>query len=222
MWWHVCRKEICSRHFFVKGNPIPTRSIEVALRAAARSISSAWWLHHAQILLQKIESRYLPHAFELQDSDCDHRSCGFQILREYCCIVLPWRILSKFKAFSLRGLEAGSVSLSGADVSNMCRHVMFKESIPCHSFLKFQASTPYQKLELPESRVTFRHLYIKAWLHLAHPFVAAAEKTCQRQRSRGSGHGVVVSKICYNTVIVLSVVLCDCCKPTKNCRDWAF
>ena len=39
------------------------------------------------------------------------------------------------------------------------------------------------------------------------------------QRSRGSGHGVVVSKICYNTVTVLSVVLCDCCKPTKNCQD---
>ena len=26
-------------------------------------------------------------------------------------------------------------------------------------------------------------------------------------------HGVVVSKNCYNTVIVLSVALCDCCKP---------
>ena len=36
------------------------------------------------------------------------------------------------------------------------------------------------------------------------------------QRSRGSDHGVVVSKICYNTVIVLSVVLCDCCKPVRK------
>ena len=28
--------------------------------------------------------------------------------------------------------------------------------------------------------------------------------------------------ICYNTVIVLSVVPCDCCKPTSTCWDWAF
>ena len=28
--------------------------------------------------------------------------------------------------------------------------------------------------------------------------------------------------ICYNTVIVLSVVLRDCCKPTNICWDWAF
>ena len=37
-----------------------------------------------------------------------------------------------------------------------------------------------------------------------------------------SGRGVVVSKICYNALIVLSVVLCDCCKRMNDCRDWAF
>ena len=42
------------------------------------------------------------------------------------------------------------------------------------------------------------------------------------QRSKGFGHGVVASTISYNAVIVLSVVLCDCCKPTSNCRDRAF
>ena len=45
---------------------------------------------------------------------------------------------------------------------------------------------------------------------------------CFMQRSRGFGRGVVFSKICYSTVIVFSVVLCDCCKPTNNCRDGAF
>ena len=35
-----------------------------------------------------------------------------------------------------------------------------------------------------------------------HPFVAAIGKTCLMQRSRRFGHGVVVSKICYNPVIV--------------------
>ena len=48
------------------------------------------------------------------------------------------------------------------------------------------------------------------------------EKTYLMQRSRGFGHGVMASKICYNAVIVLSVVLCDCCKPMNSCRDWAF
>ena len=56
----------------------------------------------------------------------------------------------------------------------------------------------------------------------SHPFVAAAGKTCLMQRSIGFGHEVVVSKICFNAVIVLLVVLCDCCKPMNNCRNWAF
>ena len=53
------------------------------------------------------------------------------------------------------------------------------------------------------------------------------EKACLMQRSRGFGHGVVVSKICYNAVIVLSVALWDCCKPwqtneqvSRSTVDW--
>ena len=45
------------------------------------------------------------------------------------------------------------------------------------------------------------------------PSLQLQKKTCLTQRSRGFCRGVVVSKICYNTLIVLSVVLCDCCKP---------
>ena len=41
-------------------------------------------------------------------------------------------------------------------------------------------------------------------------------------RSRGFCHRGVLSTISYNAVIVLSVVERDCCKPTSNCRDWAF
>ena len=48
------------------------------------------------------------------------------------------------------------------------------------------------------------------------------EKTCLMQRSRRFGHGVMASKICCNAVIVLSTVICDCCKPMNSCRDWAF
>ena len=54
------------------------------------------------------------------------------------------------------------------------------------------------------------------------PSLQLQKNTSLMQRSRGSSHGVVVSKICYNTVIVLSVVLCDCCQPMNHCWDWAF
>ena len=48
------------------------------------------------------------------------------------------------------------------------------------------------------------------------------KSTCVMQRSKAFGHAIVVSKTCYNTVIVLSLVLWDCCKPTNTCGDWAF
>ena len=75
----------------------------------------------------------------------------------------------------------------------ICWTCLFKESIPSIPFWNFKHPT-YQKLEVPESRSTFRHLFIK-WWHHAHPSVAAAEKDCVVQRSRGSGHGVVVPRI---------------------------
>ena len=72
-------------------------------------------------------------------------------------------------------------------------------------------------------------------LHHPHPFVAFAKKqTCSMQRSKAFGQAVVVCKICYvqysdcvqdldyRTLMVLSVVLCDCCRPTNSRRDWAF
>ena len=89
----------------------------------------------------------------------------------------------------------------------------------CHSLGKCQASTPDQKLEVPE-RDNMLHQFC---LHHAHPFVAASEKsTCLMQRSKAFGQVIVVSKMFWNIVIVLSVVLWDCCKPTNACRDWAF
>ena len=78
----------------------------------------------------------------------------------------------------------------------MCFTCLSKESIPAIHLWNSKHPT-CQKLEVPESRSTFRHLCIKSWLHHAHPFVAAAEKDCVMQRSRGSGHGVVISKKCY-------------------------
>ena len=54
------------------------------------------------------------------------------------------------------------------------------------------------------------------------PSLQLQKNTSLMQRSKGFGHGFVVSKICYNALIVLSVVLCDCCKPMNTCRDRAF
>ena len=68
--------------------------------------------------------------------------------------------------------------------------------------------------------------YVPPGLHYACimpiPSLQLKIKTSLMQRSKGFGHGVVVSKICYNALIVLSIVLCDCCKRMNDCRDWAF
>ena len=85
-------------------------------------------------------------------------------------------------------------------------HVCLRESIPAIHLWNSKHPT-CQKLEVPESRSTFRHLCIKSWLHHAHPFVAAAEKNlshAERQR--------VWSRSCD-----LKEVL-----QVSNCWDWAF
>ena len=56
-------------------------------------------------------------------------------------------------AFSLRGLEAGLWAFR-VQMLATCDDMLFFGIHSRHSFLKFQASTPYQKLEVPESRST--------------------------------------------------------------------
>ena len=89
----------------------------------------------------------------------------------------------------------------------ICCTCLLKESIPAIPFWNSKHPT-YQKLEVPVSRSTFRHLCIK-WWHHAHPFVAAAEKTCHMQRSRRSGHGVVVQRI-----VTIYWLCCQLCYET--------
>ena len=86
----------------------------------------------------------------------------------------------------------------------MCWTCLFREPMP---FVK-------SKPPLPEAWAsweprTFRHLCIKSWLHHAHPFVAAAERTCHMQRSRGSGHGVVVQRF-----VTIQWLCCQLCYVT--------
>ena len=85
----------------------------------------------------------------------------------------------------------------------MCWSSLFKESIlaiPCWN----------SKHPIPTRSLSF---FLRAaacstgsasLLHYAQASVVTAGKTSPMQRSRGFGHGAVVSKICYNAVIVLS------------------
>ena len=86
---------------------------------------------------------------------------------------------------------------------------------------------------------TFRHLCIKSWLHHAHPFVAAAEKTCHMQRSRGSGWVAIqwlCCQLCYvtasnqRTIVEIETLVtvswtcgcqpfsCRCSQNVRHCR----
>ena len=98
------------------------------------------------------------------------------------------------------------------------RHVSFQESIPAISFGNSKHPLPARSRFL---RAAVRSTCFALWLHHAHPFVAVAWKTCLIEISRGFGHGVRVSKICYNEAIVLLVVPCDCwlLAPMNNCRE---
>ena len=97
----------------------------------------------------------------------------------------------------------------------ICSTCLSKEFMPFDPFLKSKPPLPTRSLS-PESGSS------ALWLHHAHPFVEAAEKGrknlsyAEKQRVWSR---ICVCKVSYNAVIVLSVVLCDCCKPMNICRD---
>ena len=97
---------------------------------------------------------------------------------------------------------------------------LFQDSIP--AIFLWEMPSIHSR---PEAWGPWEGQYAPPILHCACimpiPSLQLQKKACLMQRSRGFGHGVVVSKICYKTVIVLSVVLRECCKPTNACRDWA-
>ena len=109
--------------------------------------------------------------------------------------------------FSLRGLEAGlwafRLQMLATSVE-ICWTCLFKASILALPFWNSKHSLPTRSFRFLRAAVPSSSSAL--WFNHAHPFVAAAGKTCLMQRSRGFGHGVVVWEICYDTVIVLSVV----------------
>ena len=93
----------------------------------------------------------------------------------------------------------------------------------CHSFGKCQASNPYQKLELPESRVRSAISALNHGCIMPIPSLQLQKKPVICREAEGLVAELWSPRfVTCNTVIVLSVVLCDCCKPTNNCQDWDF
>ena len=102
-----------------------------------------------------------------------------------------------------------------------CGTCLFSGIHSRHSFWEFPASKPYEKLEVPECSSTLQQRCIMV---ASCPSLRCSCRKILSHRDKQrvwSPVGGMASKICYNAVIVLSVVLCDCCKPmySYNCRD---
>ena len=143
-------------------------------------------------------------------------------------------------AFSLRGLEAGLPAFQ-LPMFSKCDALPKGERFVWHVCLRnpfplFLLGIPSIHSQ-PEAGF-WEPQYVPPGLHygciMPIPSLQLKIKTSLMQRSKGFGHGVVVSKICYviysdcvqdldyRILIVLSVVTRGCCKPMNNCRDWAF
>ena len=85
----------------------------------------------------------------------------------------------------------------------ICSTCLFKESIPTIPCVNSKRPIPARSLRF-FLRAAACSTGSALWLFHAQASVVTAGKACLMQRSRGSGRGVVVSKICYNAVIVLS------------------
>ena len=83
-----------------------------------------------------------------------------------------------------------------AERREICLTCLSKKSIPAIPFWISKPPIPPRSLRL--LRAAARCISSALCLHHAHPFIAAEDKkTSLMQRSKGFGHGVVVSKICY-------------------------
>ena len=160
----------------------------------------------------------------LQKKDLSHaekqrvwsQSCGLQEVWQCTDCAPMW--LPQTELLATLGWKCGCQPFS-CPCSQNVTHCRMEICSPC--LLKSSIPTiPTRSLRLLRAAVCSTTSPL--WLHHAHPFVAAAGKACLMQRSIGFSHGVVVSKIRYDALIGLSVVLSECCKPMNNCRDWAF
>ena len=193
-----CPKEICSTCLFKEpipaipfGNskhPNPTRSSRF-LSAAARSNSSALWLHHAHPFVAVawktclIEiSRGFGHGVVVL------KICSMQWLCSqlfYVTAANQWSIV-EIEVLAFVGWKCGCQPFSWRCSQNVthcrkeiCSKCLFKESIPATPFGNFNYPLPARSRVL---RAAARSTTFALWLHHVHPFVAAAEK--DRKNSR--------------------------------------
>ena len=234
-----CRKKPCSLctfktfPFWNSKHPLPTRSLRL-LRETMGSTSSALCLHHAHPFVSATEKcqshaekqRVWSQSCGLQDllqcSDCA-LSCSVWLLQT---ISNQWTVveIELLAFFATVGWKWGCQPFSCPCSQNATRCRKKPCSLCTFKTFPFWNSKhplPTRSLRLLRAAVRSTSSAILC-LHHFDRFVAATEKASLIQRNRGFGHGVAVSKICYNAVIVLSVVLWDCCNPTNTCRDWDF
>ena len=159
------------------------------------------------------------------------QSCGLpKVLQCTDCPPL-WLLQTKFLASA--GWKRGCEHFSYRCSDHMWRHVCFRIH-SSHSVLEFQASTPYQKLEAPESRSMLHQFCVM--------LVSCPSLRCSGRKKRVSckeAKGLVTELwsprfVTHNTVIVSKVWvtgywLCSQLwhvtaanqwNPMNNCRDW--
>ena len=197
--------------FWNSKHPLPTRSLR-SLRAAARSPRSALWLHHAHPFVAA-EEKNLSHA---EKQRVWSRSCGLEDLLEYTDCTPMWLLQTKLLASVVwqRGCQTFSCQRSLNETHcpvtahrRFVRHVCFRNLFPP---ILFGIPSIHS---LPEAWGPGERQHTPPALHygciMPISLLQLKKKTCLMQRSRGFGHRVVVSKLCYNILIVL---LCDYCK----------
>ena len=141
-------------------HPLPTRSLRL-LRAAAAATSSTLYLHFARHLVSAAEKRPVScrEAEGLVTELWSPRSVTMQWLCFY--------VTAANQAFSRCGLEAGlpafQLPMCGK-CDTLPKRDLFDKFVSgihsCQSFLEYQASTPCQKLQVPESGSRLHQLYI--------------------------------------------------------------
>ena len=230
------RKEICSTSLSkestlaissgISNHPIPTRSLSF-LRAAACSNCSALCLHYAckrshpfvedSGFVSYAEKHIFGHGVVVS------KIC-YRILE---CVFIPFAMSSRLsncvgiELLATVGWKWGCQPLSW----HTAERRFFWQVCLRNPLLPFFMELPIIQ-SLRQAWGSWEQRQAPTALHygciMPIPSLQLQEKACLMRRSRGFGHGVMASKMCYNAVIVLSVVLCDCCKPMNNCRDWAF
>ena len=204
-------------------HPLLTRSLKF-LRAAAPSTGSTLCLYRSHPFVAA-EERNRSHA---EKQKVWSRSCGLQEVWQCTDCASMWLLQTKLLAAVVWKRGCQPFSCPCAENVTHCRNEICstclskskpKESIPAiplgERSIHFLPETWHLRAEARSPALLYACIMPIPSLHLQ-------KKTCLMQRSRGCSHRLVVSKICYNAVIVLSVVLCDCRKLMTKCRDWAF